>query len=298
MRCPVLPLALVLLPVLAAPVAAQTVSPMVGQPSVSFNDDCGAGGLIGLEYRAGDWVDGIMVLCRRPDGSPGRFNFRGGMGGTRGSLYLQPDERIYRVLVWWQPPYVRGIQLQTNRQNANIGQLVGQLTQLASTEGEIISGFQLHTGQFLNGIAIITRPLPGAAPAPAPAPPPPPPPPPAAPTANIVQWSNGYSNLKGELTPPGIASTLESWSGRWEDRPAHWFEYRCQTGRPLTVRATSDWDNVLYVLSQSGQRMAYNDDTNGTNAQISWSCPDSATYLVGIAAFNPANVGMYSLELR
>jgi hypothetical protein len=84
-------------------------------------------------------------------------------------------------------------------------------------------------------------------------------------------------------------------SGRPHPMALH--PYRCSTGRRLRASVTSAWDNVAVIMDRGLNELAFNDDTDGFNARVDWTCPGNMDVYIGVGAYSAANVGDYTLEL-
>jgi hypothetical protein len=116
----------------------------------------------------------------------------------------------------------------------------------------------------------------------------------------IRTGSNGLGNYGGRWELPagsGLEGVMLVGAAQWANHPIVWYGYQCQQGRAITASAFSAFDNVLYIVTQGGEQVAGNDDFDGTNAQIRWTCPDNQEYLIGIGAFAASSSGDYRLTI-
>ena len=57
-------------------------------------------------------------------------------------------------------------------------------------------------------------------------------------------------------------------------------------------------DSVMYLYDTDGvTQIAYNDDYNGLQSQISWSCPTTGTYVVGVRGYSSSDSGGFGLTI-
>lgn len=71
----------------------------------------------------------------------------------------------------------------------------------------------------------------------------------------------------------------------------------CAPRLALRIDMRSAFDNVLKILDGAGREVASNDDTRGTDASLTWTCPDAAEYRVG-AGSRHAATGRYTITVR
>ena len=57
-------------------------------------------------------------------------------------------------------------------------------------------------------------------------------------------------------------------------------------------------DTVMYLYDTDGvTQLEYNDDFNGLMSQISWSCPTTGTYVIGVRGYSPSQTGGFGLQV-
>jgi hypothetical protein len=69
-------------------------------------------------------------------------------------------------------------------------------------------------------------------------------------------------------------------------------------GVPVTVSLNGTFDNDLSVWNETGQLVAYdNNSGGGTNAELSFTPVLGDDYLIGVANYAPNNYGSYELKI-
>ncbi len=120
--------------------------------------------------------------------------------------------------------------------------------------------------------------------------------PPAGPTPAAPPRRSGIGTIFPGATVDGV---LRADAPPFEGRPAAFYALQCQAGLPLRIDVVSSWDNVAWVVGQTGRAVAFADNAEGTtNARIAWRCPNGQVYRVGVGAFNAATGGPFTLSVQ
>jgi uncharacterized protein YegL len=78
------------------------------------------------------------------------------------------------------------------------------------------------------------------------------------------------------------------------------YEFDAVAGHTYTFDAISNGtlgDNYLTLYDANGNTITYNDDTNGYDAQITWTPTASGTYTVEVRAYSSGSTGTYDLQI-
>ena len=94
-----------------------------------------------------------------------------------------------------------------------------------------------------------------------------------------------------------VRGSLGADAERYRGHPVVFYGFQCRPGLIVTLNLGADFDNVLYVVGPSGLAAA-NDDANGTDASLTFTCPDAEWYRIGAGARNVEATGTFRLYVR
>jgi hypothetical protein len=77
----------------------------------------------------------------------------------------------------------------------------------------------------------------------------------------------------------------------YQQYPTMFYQFTCPAGRALQIDAGSGFDNAVMVLNTAGALLARDDNGNGTNGRLLWTCPADDAYLVGISGVRRGRPG-------
>jgi hypothetical protein len=97
-----------------------------------------------------------------------------------------------------------------------------------------------------------------------------------------------------------VQNTLLQGGTSWNGKPIHLYTFDCQAGQAFQMSILSSWDNYAVIFDPAGNQVASNDDGgNGLNAQISYSCPATGTYRLGVTTFSAStSTGPYTMQVQ
>jgi len=86
----------------------------------------------------------------------------------------------------------------------------------------------------------------------------------------------------------------------YNGKPIHAYNFQCTAGQTFQMDVLSDWDNYAMIFDPNGNPVATNDDGGeGLNARITFTCPQTATYKLGVTTYAASTAtGMYTMRVQ
>jgi hypothetical protein len=103
-----------------------------------------------------------------------------------------------------------------------------------------------------------------------------------------IQLAEVGSTITGELGTSDCVTPLRS-------AKADLYAFAGVPGQGVTIEMTSTFDNYLYLVGPTGETIASNDDSNGSNARIQVTLPTAGTYTIHTTAYSGS--GQYRLSV-
>jgi hypothetical protein len=96
-----------------------------------------------------------------------------------------------------------------------------------------------------------------------------------------------------------VTGNLLPSDGRWDGKPAQLWGFQCAAGQGFQMDILSSWDNYALVFDPAGNVVARNDDSQGLNARINYTCPVAGMYRLGVTTYSTSTpTGPYTLQVQ
>ncbi len=127
------------------------------------------------------------------------------------------------------------------------------------------------------------------------------------PNALLGQLGNtgDLGNLLGNLTTSdatrvdrGVIEPGQTINGALEAGTSDTYTFTAPEGTGVVIAMNADFDTYLELENANGEQIAYNDDFDGLNSQISTSLPGAGQYTIIARSFGDFSNGPYTLSLE
>lgn len=107
-------------------------------------------------------------------------------------------------------------------------------------------------------------------------------------SAPARQPSGGGIQISGTIRlDQSVQGTLAPGSTPFRGRPMVFYQFVCRAGRMIQVDASSRFDNFVLIANTAGEVLARNEDGNGADARLVWTCPADDAFLAGVGTHQP-----------